>query len=449
MLQRSIPTHPIAILLAISALPAAEMAFKKVDENRKVPTDLEYKVSTAFPAKGPANAIFKTTVTVKNTGAAAKKFMLCAVGHSTALAKGVTSDVDIIDVTLNAGQFQCKAKGKETAMAKRVGNMGCQMVTIEKGKEAEIVFVTGQRPNPDTPKPLPIQNGVYNNKRNGAGFNGSGHRSVATKAQFGKQMPITDVIGDLTLHFILFDDPKLDMACRDKDAEKKEYVPPCAKVQGEDLACNQCFGMNFDFALPKEAKGYTVHTETVKFKDVLTAALMNIPFRLDTRLASAAPVPQNAYLTVLRVPSGLIPCDTLIPGCYKLTPPPDTYFVDDPSTLTDGLLEVSLPAGVASSFEGEFVISTRQADSTSIPPSSRDQSSDPVLQENRIRISPFRVCDVTGDTVVNIDDIGTIMSMLGLSVAPPSAADADGDGVVTVADARACTLRCAKPNCAK
>jgi hypothetical protein len=41
------------------------------------------------------------------------------------------------------------------------------------------------------------------------------------------------------------------------------------------------------------------------------------------------------------------------------------------------------------------------------------------------------------------------MSVLGLAVDDPSPYDFDNDGVVTVADGRACSLRCNKPNCAR
>jgi hypothetical protein len=244
----------------ISLVQAQVKDFKTVDKNAKVATNLQYKVKSSFPAKGTGNVIFTTTVTVKNTDAAnPQKFMLCAVGNSIVMmdkAKNpVTVDSDSINIKLAAGQFQCSAKGNAAAKNRRYGNMGCQLVSLAKGAQTDVVFVTGQRPNPDTPTPLPIQDGVYSNARNGAGLNGAGHRVIATSALFGKQQPITKVLDDLTLTFVQFTDQTLDMACRDKDPKQPEYMPNCATVRDTTLACNQCFGMNFDFAAPADAKG--------------------------------------------------------------------------------------------------------------------------------------------------------------------------------------------------
>ncbi len=429
--------------------------FKTVDENAKVATNLQYKVKSSFPAKGTGNVIFTTTVTVKNTDAAnPQKFMLCAVGNSIVMmdkAKNpVTVDSDSIDIKLAAGQFQCSAKGNAVAKNRRYGNMGCQLVSLAKGAQTEVVFVTGQRPNPDTPTPLPIQDGVYSNARNGAGQNGAGHRVIATSALFGKQQPITKVLEDLTLTFVQFTDQTLDMACRDKDPKQPEYMPNCATVRDTTLACNQCFGMNFDFAAPGDAKGYTVHSEAVKFSDAMSVALLNVPFRTDTSLVQDTPGPIPVYLSVLSAPSGFTPCDAFMTApCYQVTPTPEQFFSETPDGTNFGTLTVSISPSQVSSFTGDFVISVRQPGDTSVPPPSRDQSSDPVLIESSTIISPYLVCDVTGDGVVDIDDIATIMSVLGLAVDDPSPYDFDNDGVVTVADGRACSLRCNNPNCAR
>jgi hypothetical protein len=57
-------------------------------------------------------------------------------------------------------------------------------------------------------------------------------------------------------------------------------------------------------------------------------------------------------------------------------------------------------------------------------------------------------CDLNHDGSVDIEDIGIIMSALGTKVTEPDPRDADGDGTITVNDARACTLVCTKSNCA-
>lgn len=59
-------------------------------------------------------------------------------------------------------------------------------------------------------------------------------------------------------------------------------------------------------------------------------------------------------------------------------------------------------------------------------------------------------CDVDGDNNIDRNDINLIFAARGTTI-PPGAGnllDIDGDGMITVNDARACTLQCSKPNCA-
>jgi polygalacturonase len=57
-------------------------------------------------------------------------------------------------------------------------------------------------------------------------------------------------------------------------------------------------------------------------------------------------------------------------------------------------------------------------------------------------------CDTNGDGKIDRNDINAIMAARGFSVFPGDPRDVDGDGVVTVLDARACVLRCTNPQCA-
>lgn len=56
-------------------------------------------------------------------------------------------------------------------------------------------------------------------------------------------------------------------------------------------------------------------------------------------------------------------------------------------------------------------------------------------------------CDVNNDGKIDRSDISTIFSGRGL-LAPGDPRDIDGDGWITVNDARACVLQCTNPNCA-
>jgi hypothetical protein len=57
-------------------------------------------------------------------------------------------------------------------------------------------------------------------------------------------------------------------------------------------------------------------------------------------------------------------------------------------------------------------------------------------------------CDINKDGKVDINDINLIFAARGQAASPGDARDVDRDCVITVNDARACALRCAKPNCA-
>jgi hypothetical protein len=57
-------------------------------------------------------------------------------------------------------------------------------------------------------------------------------------------------------------------------------------------------------------------------------------------------------------------------------------------------------------------------------------------------------CDVDGDGNVDRDDVGLITAARnGPASGPGDPRDADGDGVITVLDARLCILECALPRC--
>jgi len=57
---------------------------------------------------------------------------------------------------------------------------------------------------------------------------------------------------------------------------------------------------------------------------------------------------------------------------------------------------------------------------------------------------------VDGNLQINILDINAILAARNaLASGPNDPRDADGDGRITIGDARTCTLRCDKPNCAQ
>src|SRR5439155_25026901 len=63
-------------------------------------------------------------------------------------------------------------------------------------------------------------------------------------------------------------------------------------------------------------------------------------------------------------------------------------------------------------------------------------------------IAARAVCDVDGNGQVDSKDIDAIFAGRGTAVAADDVRDVDQDGTITVLDARACTMRCTKAQCA-
>ena len=72
---------------------------------------------------------------------------------------------------------------------------------------------------------------------------------------------------------------------------------------------------------------------------------------------------------------------------------------------------------------------------------------------NNFRLNTFGqfegpTCDVDRNGVVDINDIRAIGAAKNTPAVPGDARDADGDGVITLDDARQCVLLCTNPRCA-
>ena len=68
--------------------------------------------------------------------------------------------------------------------------------------------------------------------------------------------------------------------------------------------------------------------------------------------------------------------------------------------------------------------------------------------EGTFTVAPRLQCDLDGDGDVDRDDVAVIFGSRGIRTVPGDPRDADGDGVITVNDARVCTLACTRPHCA-
>jgi len=94
---------------------------------------------------------------------------------------------------------------------------------------------------------------------------------------------------------------------------------------------------------------------------------------------------------------------------------------------------------------------TNVAEDGTIPPF--EQNNWDVPNFNNFRLNTYGVfegprCDIDRDRDVDVNDIDAIFAARGALAVPGDARDFDGDGMVTVNDARACVLTCTRPNCA-
>ena len=451
-------TLPLLFAWLLLAEPA-QAAFKKVNKDANPPTNLEYEVSYAFQFKdNKSNQIWTTTVIVKNTDAAnAQKVMLCLQGVSHPLKTG-DAPRTLVNVTLNnaAKRFQCTPAATSEYLKNRYGNLGCQVATIPKGGMTTFVFVAGQRPNPDAPAAFAVQDGIYRKTMNGEGDNGPGHRT-ATLRTFALGATKTtrivrQAIDELRLHFIVLKDATIDMACRSGFAAvgtEPAHTAVCAMANQSvgPPACNLGFGMNFEFALPgKPIKDVMIHKEAIKWNpgDLklpnVTLTQLDIPFGVESAVAQEDFTgPFTAYLRVT-LPIGFPPSNIFV------LPPENTYFTVFPGSGQYGTMTVH---SLSPDFVGDFVITVRKVESTGIPPADRDIQADEVVVENLIPIASSELCDYNRDQNVNIRDINESFVYRGLPATPPDDYDVDASGIITVNDARICTLKCTKPKCAE
>ena len=58
------------------------------------------------------------------------------------------------------------------------------------------------------------------------------------------------------------------------------------------------------------------------------------------------------------------------------------------------------------------------------------------------------LCDVNGDGKIDRNDINLIFTSIDLPVGVGDPRDLNGDGLITINDARGCVLLCANKNCA-
>ena len=87
---------------------------------------------------------------------------------------------------------------------------------------------------------------------------------------------------------------------------------------------------------------------------------------------------------------------------------------------------------------GTFDVSVRVLDAEGVS----------ALASTSVDVVVLPVCDVDGNQSIDVNDIRAILMARNQPASPPDPRDANGDGVITVIDARQCMLMCANPRCA-
>ena len=103
-----------------------------------------------------------------------------------------------------------------------------------------------------------------------------------------------------------------------------------------------------------------------------------------------------------------------------------------------GVSAGSRGSGLSPGSVGQLAVSVRRTDA----------SNPELLSQAFVRMTVPTPCDVNADGSVDAVDIGDIMASRGTAVPPDHPMDIDDDGLITVNDARRCTLTCSLPQCA-
>lgn len=455
----------VGLLLASSAvqaqLPLAP--FRGTDISYTVKTEIDMRDPKDLP-RGLGNAYLKAFVTLKNTGNERRKLVLCLTGKSIPQDGGRRNPVRGVKLVFDAQakQFTCEPD-EELATRKRprYGNMGCQPATLDAGAETVLTFLSGSSPgaqrNPTDPPPnanaLAMQitgNQVVQdgNRRdiNGAGLL-AGHRMQTATATFGERS-LYSVLDSWILQLLVLKDEAIDLGCMKRaDVDIKpgeaDYTPPCSTPVDSTKACNKCFAMNTYMSKVDPPNNVMRSIATRDVSETVVEPPREVGWRLpiDPGAGGGAPrllVLALTYLPGLGQPGHLLRhCDTAVPGCFATNPPAGTPFlVPTDGPVDDAVLTANLPSTLPSDFSADFFATYS------------DVATGEIVAESWLRLRPGTPCDFNEDGRVDRNDITLVFQSAGSVGGPEERFDVDRDGIVTVNDARVCTLRCTKAKCA-
>jgi hypothetical protein len=137
--------------------------------------------------------------------------------------------------------------------------------------------------------------------------------------------------------------------------------------------------------------------------------------------------PASIEITVQDDESGLDRIDVMVANNADVTVPPFTPGTNDPVVVT--------AEAVNPSAQSEVTLEIF------------DVAGNHRVCDYIFNVSEAAPCDVDGNLVIDIADILSIFGSIGETAIPPDPRDWDGDGNITIIDARGCTLECTNPGC--
>lgn len=448
---RSLVVSPVRLwftALVVSALVAAAPV-AAIDFQGIPALGIEYKTEVKVNAseslvvgnlKKASYNFLQATVTINNLQNQAKNLMVCELGYSRRYDAAVRRTE--IDMTFDgpAKSLSCALSQNQEMTPTRMGQMGCRQVTLAPNQKGVAVpFVSGNK-RTTIKKPAaqwvidqigPVQDGVRSaDKLIAAGGAGAGgHPLVSPNTINGKRERMNVAIKTFVTRFLLSSDANVKLA---DDAQK--------------FNCNKCMGMGSTLGDPdasrtdfflnppsdavKTAANLKVATQYDSLKDILLAAGAKTRADIDLLNESSAPVLVTLSPTIVDLPPACT-AQLVAPASQPISiPPHDTV----PATV-----EFDCDSTLSPNATADVVLAMSTATATP-----------DLLGTYWIKGRNAAECDVNFDGVVDVDDIDLIAAYRNTPASgQDDELDVDGDGSVTVLDARACQLQCTNPLCAR
>ena len=444
------------ILLA----PLASAQFVDILDNKEAKTKLSYKLGTTTidpAAKGLMARIFRTPISLKNDDAVARQIIVCVTGQSVDLDGDPIFRHFQINMKVADSKIDCEILGpqKLAKVKYRLGAMGCQSFTVDAKKTLDVAFTSGNdrtvpvlkdADNVDVGK-FKITGGYFgvgpiqDGKMGGVALVGTnqvgGHPLIAGSTS----KYILKSIEKVNLQFVIPTDPKLGFKA-DADGTPRDKAT---------FDCNKCFGMmpslsgyyGFQLTLPGDADRkkigaiFSTHWVNYTNKKLLESKTLaaNINLWDDLTFSGAAlsyPIPARLEPPVVNLP----------PACSitNIFPAVGTTFFISPNDSPTGTVEVTCGTPVPVGVPYQIIV----------PVSRLDGAAPELLTTNVVRMLNPAVCDVNLDGSIDSDDIQQIMDLANTPAdGPDDPADPDRNLIINVNDARACTLLCTRPLCAR